>query len=148
MDYKAKAKAAQVHACGNAHQNCDCLDKQIEAALRESAATAYEDAARIVFNTKPPEDWAGYSGRYGGWLKGVHQFKDLLFATSQALRAPEVKTEERPCRCNANKTPCDSCEDAAYPQECVCETSGQPHGDGYSCPPAPPSPDEKSEQEK
>ena len=48
-------------------------------------AEAYEDAARIVFNAPPPGDWSGHTGRYGGWLKGVHQFKNLLFAKAASL---------------------------------------------------------------
>lgn len=119
MDYKAKAEELS-------YEN---KTYKIEAALRESAAEAYEDAASDVecLNSKyqpafirdeecPPCDDCVQGARLRG--------------KAAALRAPEVKTE--PCCTKDRHLDPDSFDGE------LCEM----------CPPAPPSPDEKPEQEK
>ncbi len=41
----------------------------------------------------------------------------------------EHDAEVKPCRCNANKTPCDSCEDAQYPADVEPARISKPEGE-------------------
>ena len=107
--------------------------KAIAAALRESAAEAYEDAAKGTQKFLVDD---------GAMMKFRTAVAFWLERKAAALRAPEVKTEEPrryPCGCVSCVCDCD--------ERCL-GCGAKNCGTHPGLPPAPPSPDEKPEQEK